>query len=166
MRKIAVLGLSIAVAACVPAPPPPPMAPPPAPAPAPAPPPAPPPLPPAEWQDAPLSAGDWSYRGDGARAAAVFASGSFTLRCEGNGSVALDLPGGSGPGLIVRTTYGERRVQGTATTTGMVVTLPVSDPLLDQIAFSRGRFMVQAGSAALILPAWPEPARVIEECRT
>jgi hypothetical protein len=34
------------------------------------------------------------------------------------------------------------------------------------MAFSRGRFMVEAqGMATLVLPAWPEPARVVEDCR-
>ena len=48
----------------------------------------------------------------------------------------------------------------------VIVDLPPADPLLDQIAFSRGRFLVQAeGGPSLILPAWPEPARVIEDCR-
>ncbi len=40
------------------------------------------------------------------------------------------------------------------------------DPLLDAIAFSRGRFMVEIpGFAALYLPSWPELSRVIEDCR-
>ena len=40
------------------------------------------------------------------------------------------------------------------------------DPLLDAIAFSRGRFTVESESGAmLVLPAWPEPARVVEDCR-
>ena len=40
------------------------------------------------------------------------------------------------------------------------------DPRLDQIAFSRGRFLVDvAGQSRLVLPAWPEVARVIEDCR-
>jgi hypothetical protein len=45
-------------------------------------------------------------------------------------------------------------------------TLGASDPLLDAIAFSRGRFFVMGGSAAmLVLPALPEAARSIEDCR-
>jgi hypothetical protein len=40
------------------------------------------------------------------------------------------------------------------------------DSLLDAIAFSRGRFAVSASNTtALIVPAWEEPARVIEDCR-
>ena len=43
---------------------------------------------------------------------------------------------------------------------------PRIDPLLDAIAFSRGRIAVSVGTPpALVLPPWPEPARVIEDCR-
>jgi hypothetical protein len=43
---------------------------------------------------------------------------------------------------------------------------PAGDAALDWIAFSRGRFVVAAtGMPLLVLPAWPEPARVIEDCR-
>jgi hypothetical protein len=47
-----------------------------------------------------------------------------------------------------------------------LVQLQARDPLLDQIAFSRGRFTIEApGAAMLVIPAWPEAARVIEDCR-
>ena len=49
-----------------------------------------------------------------------------------------------------------------------LVGVPLSprDPLLDAMAFSRGRFMVEVpGLPTLYLPAWPEVARVIEDCR-
>jgi hypothetical protein len=40
------------------------------------------------------------------------------------------------------------------------------DPLLDAIATSRARIGVTIGSGpALVIPAWPEVARVIEDCR-
>jgi hypothetical protein len=41
------------------------------------------------------------------------------------------------------------------------------DPFLDAIAFSRGRFAVSvSGTPALVVPAWPEIARVVEDCRS
>jgi hypothetical protein len=43
--------------------------------------------------------------------------------------------------------------------------LQANDPLLDAIAFSRGRFMVTGGGATLAIPSWPEAARSIEDCR-
>ena len=40
------------------------------------------------------------------------------------------------------------------------------DPLLDALAFSRGRFAIlMPGSPALVLPSGPEPAHVFEDCR-
>ena len=44
--------------------------------------------------------------------------------------------------------------------------LPAFDALLDGIAFSRGRIAVtMPGSVPLVVPAWPEAARTIEDCR-
>jgi hypothetical protein len=41
-----------------------------------------------------------------------------------------------------------------------------ADRLLDAIAFNRGRFLVSGGGAQrLVLPASPEAARSIEDCR-
>ena len=40
-----------------------------------------------------------------------------------------------------------------------------SDAVLDAIAFSRGRFIVDGDGVRLVLPAAPEPARSIEDCR-
>ena len=48
----------------------------------------------------------------------------------------------------------------------LVVSLAVNDPLLDAIAFSRGRFALEAAEReALYLPSSPELSRVIEDCR-
>jgi hypothetical protein len=48
----------------------------------------------------------------------------------------------------------------------LIARLPAGDPLIDAMAFSRGRFMVEAGTAApLYLPSWPEISRVAEDCR-
>jgi hypothetical protein len=44
--------------------------------------------------------------------------------------------------------------------------LGARDPLLDAMAFSKGRFAVEVtGLPMLYLPAWPEVTRVIEDCR-
>jgi hypothetical protein len=89
----------------------------------------------------------------------------FSLRCEApQRRVVLVRPGaGAGSRLTVRTTFGARDV---AVGEGGTAALAASDPFLDGIAFSRGRIAVEtAGLPALTLPTWPEPARVIEECR-
>lgn len=168
MRKLTLVGavlLLAGLAGCVPRPEaPPPAPPPPPPAPAPELPP-PPPEPPADWRDAPLSAGDWSYRGDGSASVATYGTGAFELRCTG-GQISLVRAGSNGGSLAVRTTFGDRSLPVRPEGGAVVATLASSDPLLDQIAFSRGRFLIQAaGVAPLILPAWPEPVRVIEDCR-
>ena len=44
--------------------------------------------------------------------------------------------------------------------------VPARDPLLDAMAFSRGRFAVEvSGGPTLVVPAYPEVTRVIEDCR-
>jgi len=43
--------------------------------------------------------------------------------------------------------------------------LDARDPLLDAIAFSRGRFVVVGGGERLIIPAFPEAARSVQDCR-
>jgi len=147
-----------------PLPPPPPAPPPPQPAP-------PPPLP---WEDAPLTAGDWTWRDDGGgRSSAMYGAGGaivFVLRCESNRSVLMartGVPGLQASSLVVRTSYGARRLPATvAHLTDAMATLAASDSLLDEMAFSRGRFAVEAeGAPLLILPSWPEIARIAEDCR-
>ncbi len=176
MRRVSgawvTLGL-VLLAGCVPrAAPPPAPAPRPTPSPMPTPPPA--PAPSSDWTVAPLTQGDWSYRRDGAATLALYGppdAPAFVLRCEAGRAVTLarvGQPGIAAPAIAIRTSFGERRLAATiAHSTDLLATLPVSDPLLDEIAFSRGRFLVRAeGAPTLIIPAWPEPARVIEDCRT
>lgn len=108
-----------------------------------------------DWRDEPLTSGDWSY--DPAAGEARFAD--FSLRCDSaRRQVTLARAGASGP-IRLRTTYGEHVLPAGAA-------LAAADPRLDEMAFSRGRFAVEAqGMTRLVLPAWPEPARVIEDCR-
>lgn len=48
----------------------------------------------------------------------------------------------------------------------LVAEIRARDPILDAIAFSRGRFVLDvAGQPILALPSWPEVSRVIEDCR-
>ena len=72
------------------------------------------------------------------------------------------------PAPLMVTTTGTRRLLTAQPQPGggSSARLATSDPLLDAIAFSRGRFMLEmTGSPALYLPAWPELSRVIEDCR-
>lgn len=138
--------------------------------------PAPAPRPIANWRDAPITPGLWLYRAEPAGSAALFGPGGgnalLALRCErAGGQVTLARAGaaqGSVP-LSVTTTNGTRAFSATAQggiVPQLTVALAPRDPLLDAIAFSRGRFAVEApGLPPLYLPAWPEVARVIEDCR-
>jgi hypothetical protein len=48
----------------------------------------------------------------------------------------------------------------------LAIELDPRDRVLDQMAFSRGRFTLDiSGFPALVLPAWAEVGRVIEDCR-
>ena len=166
----ATLAAAAMLASCAPRPAPPAPTPPPRPAPSPS---APPPLPapPVDWRDAPLSPGDWTYRGgpDDPQPSATFQSQqlAFVLRCERNREIMIGVSGAQAPAFTIRTTYGERRLPATPVRfEGVLASLAPSDSLFDQMAFSRGRFLVQPdGGPALILPAWPEIARVVEDCR-
>lgn len=168
MRLVVLLGGVAMAAACVPqreAPPPP--------QPRPLPPrpvPPPPPPPPADWRDIPLTPGGWVYRGDGSSSEAQFGAGSpaFTIRCDrGQDRITLMRAGStSGSVMTVRTSFGARNFPVAAGRQPIAAAVPASDRFLDSMAFSRGRFTVEAaGLPMLVIPSWPEPARVIEDCR-
>jgi len=186
-RPLALAGLGLCAASaalaclmvggCVPSvPQPAPAPPPPAATPAP-PPPAPPPIavevptPTYEnWMDAPQNPGDWHYRRAGTTTRASFAapgeSPLFELVCEGGGQVALLRRGEGAQALRVLTESVERTLPATSRAGAIAALLPARDPLLDAMAFSKGRFGVSVqGLPTLYLPAWPEVTRVIEDCR-
>ena len=71
-----------------------------------------------------------------------------------------------GNALTIRTSNLMRTLPATARPDGTAATISANDPLLDAIAFSRGRFTIeQPGVAPLVLRPWAEVARVIEDCR-
>ncbi|WP_162935764.1 hypothetical protein [Tsuneonella amylolytica] len=127
------------------------------------------------WMDAPQTPGDWYYRTGGGTTRALFgepgADARFAVTCQlGQRRVTLARAGAaSGPvPMTIRTETATRAVAATpgGDLPSLVATLGASDPLLDAIAFSKGRFAVEvAGQPALYLPSWPEITRVIEDCR-
>jgi hypothetical protein len=165
---------ALVVAACVA---PPRQAPvPPAP-PVPVAPPAPPPPVAADWRDRPYTPGDWRHLADPTRPAAEYrdAGGTalFALNCDRpTRTITIALSGPAAP-LTIRTTSTARTLPtrvlpgpDAATPPTILATLPATDPLFDAMAFSRGRFSVeQPGRTPLVLPAWAEIGRVIDDCR-
>lgn len=170
MRSLSILAGIAMLAACVPQREPPP--PPPPVRPVPPTPPPPPPPPPADWRDIPLTPGSWTYSGgDGGGSEAQFGAGgapSFILRCDrGQGQITLRRAGATnGRVMTIRTSFGARNFPVEPGRQPVAAAVPAADRFLDSIAFSRGRFTVEAaGLPMLVIPSWAEPARVVEDCR-
>ena len=102
----------------------------------------------------------------------VGAPALVTLTCDLRGRTVLLARAGDAPRAVpmtIRTTFSLRGLTSdpAASRPGWItVRLAARDPLLDAIAFSRGRFSVEVtGLTPLYLPSWPELSRVIEDCR-
>jgi hypothetical protein len=162
MRKLA-LALPLIAAACTTAPAP-------APVNVPAPPPViVPPLPsvPTDWRDKPYTPGAWHYAAGAAAYGQAGAAPLLVMRCDPARRIVILSVAGAIPTLTIRTSYAERNWPAQAGPDGRsAVSFAASDPTLDQIAFSRGRFSLSGpGLAEIDIPAWAEPSRVIEDCR-
>lgn len=169
------VALTLAMLASCVAPPKPVVAPPPVPRPVPALPAAP---PQQDWRDIALTPGTWTWRG-GAGETSIAQYGmagqaaQFAVRCDLPSRMVIFSRGGTAGAtegsMTFTTSFGTvglpaRYVGGQPP--AIAASAGARDPRLDQIAFSRGRFLVDvAGQSRLVLPAWPEVARVIEDCR-
>jgi hypothetical protein len=118
------------------------------------------------WADAPLSPGDWVHEGSEARFGPV-GRPSFVVRCAAPGRIALIRTGASAAGsMLIRTSSASRTLPAGGAADAVEARLAASDPFLDAMLYSRGRFSVEVGGAErLVVPTWPEPARVVEDCR-
>lgn len=89
------------------------------------------------------------------------AAGTVTLIRTGTSTVSL--PMSVATTSEIRALSAEPAAQGQPQ---LQATLAAQDPLLDAMAFSRGRFAVEVnGLPTLYLPAWAEVGRVVEDCR-
>ncbi len=172
-RSVAIL--AVAVAGCstprlVPAPVPPVAAPAPRPTPTPAPAPV-----YSSWMDVPATPGDWSYRRSGDRTTASFgaagAAAVFDIVCLDGQNIGLQRHAAPSPAsaMTIRTETSTRTLAAlheAGSDSTVSAKIGTRDPLLDAMAFSKGRFAIEVpGAAPLYLPSWPEVTRVIEDCR-
>ena len=128
----------------------------------------------ADYSIAPVAAGSWTYQalpgGSEARFIDTTNTARLMIRCtkmsrQVNISHTSAIAAAS---LLVWTSSASHTVPARFEPNAMRVTADFSafDPLLDAIAFSRGRLVVtMAGGVPTVAPAWPEAARTIEDCR-
>ena len=119
-------------------------------------------------------AGTWTFAptADGSEATFRTATSTpqLTVRCSRTTRrVSIAKPGNRAvPFLALWTDSMARSVPASfdPATARVTILLATTDPLLDALAFGRGRIAIQgSGQPALVVPAWPEIARVIEDCR-
>jgi hypothetical protein len=119
--------------------------------------------------------GTWTYRAIAGGSEADFVDATATVRmivrCDRAARTVSIVRTGvpaAAPTLSIWTSSLSRSVPSRyLATKDLVADLAANDSLLDAIAFSRGRFATAAEGAPLVaVPAWSEPARVIEDCRS
>jgi hypothetical protein len=125
------------------------------------------PVVPTDWRDRPYSPGAWHYADHVASYGPDGARPLLTMRCDPARRLVVLSVAGNTTLLTIRTSYAQRDWPARANPDGdSEASFAPSDPQLDQIAFSRGRFSVSGpGLPEIDIPAWAEPSRVIEDCR-
>ena len=169
-RHLALVAI-LALSACV--------SPPPSPAPkiVSAPPPLgePPPRLTGDWNDWPFTPGNWTYRRDGRSSVAQFGmpgrNATVNFRCDAeNRRVTLSREAlAPGSRMVIRTSSLTKTLAATASDANpayLGADIASTDPILDAMAFSRGRVVVETeGPQPVILPSWAEITRIVEDCR-
>lgn len=130
-----------------------------------------------DWRDIMPPPGTWRWALAGGRSTAQFVGTNgaalASLTCDSANARVLLARAGEASGQVavgVTTTGAGNRPllsDPLAGSPGWIVTaIPARDKLLDAMAFSRGRFLLDvSGLPSLALPSWPEVSRVIEDCR-
>ncbi len=103
---------------------------------------------------------------------ARFAGGALEMRCDRTAGTVTLARSGAGIGevpMTIVTSSTVRPLAGTAQAgppPAIAVAFTARDSILDAMAFSRGRFVVETtGLPTLYVPSWPEVSRVVEDCR-
>lgn len=132
------------------------------------------PAPDADWRVWPRVDGDWMVEGNVAGLIDPARKSVFSIQCDADDDVISIVRHGvvaDGKAVTIRTSFGQRTITGVrkADMEGAIIgiRLPRNDVLLDQIIYSRGYFGVETpGNQAVRIPAAPQIARVVEQCRS
>jgi hypothetical protein len=118
--------------------------------------------------------GNWNYATlqGGSEATFVNASGQpqLAITCtRGTRQITISKPAtGAAPFILVWTNALTRNLPSSynPATARLSATVSAFDPVLDAMTFSRGRIGFSAlNQPALVVPAWAEVGRVVEDCR-
>jgi hypothetical protein len=103
---------------------------------------------------------------EGNQSVARFAD-QFVMRCDPAArTVRLERIAAAPPTAMIVRTQTLSRTLASSQPGQLAAALPARDPLLDAMAFSKGRFAVEAaGLPTLYIPSWTEVSRVVEDCR-
>lgn len=123
-----------------------------------------------------MTPGTWGWRKDARGSVAMFGAvgedARFIVRCDkAAGAVFLSRSGAAAGAarLQIRTSSALKEYPAQSngdTPPYLAARLSPQDSGLDAIAFSRGRFVISvSGMVDLVVPAWPEFTRVVEDCR-
>ncbi|WP_374294764.1 hypothetical protein [Sphingomonas sp.] len=119
-----------------------------------------------DWRDWPLTPGTWRYTRQADGSVANFGTGTpvLTLRCDtATRRITLVRSGAQAGTATIRTSSTTRPLP---LQSGGAAVLAASDSLLDAMAFTRGRFVLeQPGTPPLVVPAYAEIGRVTQDCR-
>jgi hypothetical protein len=128
-----------------------------------------------DFSYSPVSPGSWAYRAVAGGSEASFVDGTGTTRMviacgKVSRLVTISRMSGAPAASLSFWTSSSSRNLGARfdQPSGRVIAqIGAMDSLLDALAFSRGRFAsMMPGSPALVLPAEPQIAHVVEDCRT
>jgi len=131
-------------------------------------------VPAADFSYSPVTSGAWTYRAVAGGTEAAFVDGAGATRMViACGKVTrlvtlsrISTAPASSLSFWTSSTTRELAARFDQPSGRVIAQVGGMDPLLDALAFSRGRFAtLMPGSPALVLPAGPEVDHVIEDCR-
>ena len=119
-------------------------------------------------------AGSWTYAATNDGSEATFSNSTgfpqLWVHCaRATRRVSIAKPATAAAPLVsIWTSSATRNVPASFNSTAgrLTIDLAATDPLLDALSNSRGRIGFTVGTQPpLVVPAWAEPARVVEDCR-